>query len=94
MSILRRITSSTIVAIILLLLSTGFTAHADEQGHKEHGRKMVFVHSMVTNQDYQGDTDPTQEAKIVAYEKEIQQAQSPALPPQRSAPSTGCSRSG
>ena len=36
MSILRRITHSTIVPIALVL-SIGFTAHADE-----HGRKMVF----------------------------------------------------
>jgi fibronectin type 3 domain-containing protein len=34
---------------------------------------------MVTNQDYQGDTDPTQEAKIAAYEREIQQAQAAGI---------------
>jgi glucan endo-1,3-alpha-glucosidase len=38
-------------------------------------QKMVFAHYMVTNQDYQGDTDPTGELKIAAYEREIQQAQ-------------------
>jgi CARDB len=38
-------------------------------------QRLVFAHYMVTNQDYQGDTDPTQEAKIAAYEREIQQAQ-------------------
>jgi glucan endo-1,3-alpha-glucosidase len=38
-------------------------------------QRMVFAHYMVTNQDYQGDTDPTGEAKIAAYEREIQQAQ-------------------
>ncbi len=38
-------------------------------------QRMVFAHYMVTNQDYQGDTDPTQELKIAAYEREIQQAQ-------------------
>lgn len=42
-------------------------------------QKMVFAHYMVTNQDYQGDTDPTQEAKISAYEKEIQQAQAAGI---------------
>jgi hypothetical protein len=36
---------------------------------------------MVTNQHYQGDTDPTQEAKIAAYEKEIKQAQAAGTPP-------------
>lgn len=38
-------------------------------------KRMVFAHYMVTNQDYQGDSDPSQEAKITAYEREIQQAQ-------------------
>src|ERR1700728_4642269 len=38
-------------------------------------QKLVFAHYMVTNQDYQGNTDPTQELKIAAYEREIQQAQ-------------------
>ena len=32
-------------------------------------QRMVFAHYMVTNQDYQGDTDPTQELKIAAYER-------------------------
>jgi hypothetical protein len=39
-------------------------------------QRMVFAHYMLTNQDYQADDDPTQERKIAAYEKEIQQAQS------------------
>jgi hypothetical protein len=34
---------------------------------------------MVTNQDYQGNTDPTQELKIAAYEREIQQAQAAGI---------------
>ncbi len=38
-------------------------------------RRMVFAHYMVTNQDYQGNTDPTGEVKVRAYMKEIQQAQ-------------------
>ncbi len=38
-------------------------------------QRMVFAHYMLTNQDYQGDTDPTQERKIDAYEREILQAQ-------------------
>jgi len=33
---------------------------------------------MLTNQDYQADNDPTQEKKIAAYEREIEQAR--ALP--------------
>ncbi len=39
-------------------------------------QRMVFAHYMLTNQDYQADDDPTQEKKIAAYEREIQQAQS------------------
>ena len=42
-------------------------------------QRMVFAHYMVTNQDYQGNTDPTQEAKIAAYEREIQQAQAAGI---------------
>ena len=38
-------------------------------------QRMVFAHYMLTNQDYQGDTDPTQELKIAAYEREIREAQ-------------------
>jgi hypothetical protein len=37
-------------------------------------QRMVFAHYMLTNQDYQGDTDPTQEAKIAAYQREIREA--------------------
>lgn len=37
-------------------------------------QRMVFAHYMLTNQDYQADNDPTQEAKIAAYEREIEQA--------------------
>lgn len=37
-------------------------------------QRMVFAHYMLTNQDYQGDSDPTQEAKIAAYEREIRKA--------------------
>jgi glucan endo-1,3-alpha-glucosidase len=37
-------------------------------------QRMVFAHYMLTNQDYQADDDPSQEAKIAAYEREIQQA--------------------
>lgn len=42
-------------------------------------QRMVFAHYLVTNQDYQGDTDPTQELKITAYQKEIQQAQAAGI---------------
>lgn len=38
-------------------------------------QRMVFAHYMLTNQDYQGDSDPTQELKIAAYEREIREAQ-------------------
>lgn len=53
-------------AAIALLAASTLTAQQ---------RRMVFAHYMVTNQDYQGDDDPTQEKKIAAYEREIQQAQ-------------------
>ncbi len=42
-------------------------------------QRKVFAHYLVTNQDYQGDTDPTQEAKITAYEREIRQAQAAGI---------------
>ncbi len=45
------------------------------QSHAQ-GEHMVFAHYMVTNQDYVGDDGQNQEAKISAYEREIQQAQS------------------
>ena len=38
-------------------------------------QRLVFAHYMLTNQDYQADSDPTQELKIAAYEREIRQAQ-------------------
>jgi glucan endo-1,3-alpha-glucosidase len=38
-----------------------------------HAQRKVFAHYMLTNQDYQGDTNA--EAKIAAYEREIRQAQ-------------------
>ncbi len=38
-------------------------------------QRMVFAHYMLTNQDYQEDTDPTQELKIAAYQREIREAQ-------------------
>lgn len=37
-------------------------------------QRMVFAHYMLTDQDYQADDDPTQEKKIAAYEREIEQA--------------------
>lgn len=37
-------------------------------------QRLVFAHYMLTYQDYQADTDPTQEAKIASYEREIEQA--------------------
>ena len=38
-------------------------------------QRLVFAHYMLTNQDYQGDSDPTQELKIASYEREIREAQ-------------------
>jgi glucan endo-1,3-alpha-glucosidase len=38
-------------------------------------QRMVFADYMMALQDYQGDTDPTQEAKIASYEREIREAQ-------------------
>ena len=58
---------SLIAAIVIFYL---FVNVADAKT-----QRMVFAHYMVTNQDYQGDTDPTQEAKIAAYQQEIRQAQ-------------------
>jgi glucan endo-1,3-alpha-glucosidase len=58
--------------IPVLVLALGLWAPAVAQ-------KMVFAHYMVTNQDYQGNTDPTQELKIAAYEREIQQAQAAGI---------------
>jgi glucan endo-1,3-alpha-glucosidase len=58
--------------IPVLILALGLAAPAGAQ-------KMVFAHYMVTNQDYQGNTDPTQELKIAAYEREIQQAQAAGI---------------
>ena len=49
-----------------VLLSTAAAAPA---------QRMVFAHYMLTNQDYQGDSDPTQELKIAAYQREIREAQ-------------------
>jgi glucan endo-1,3-alpha-glucosidase len=56
----------TFLAIPALLLA-GASCHAQQ--------RMVFAHYMLANQDYQGDTDPTQEAKIASYEREIREAQ-------------------
>jgi len=38
-------------------------------------QRLVFAHYMLTNQDYQDDSDPTQELKIASYEREIREAQ-------------------
>jgi hypothetical protein len=59
-------------ALVLVIMLGGWCAPAMAQ-------RMVFAHYMVTNQDYQGNTDPTQEAKIAAYEREIQQAQAAGI---------------
>ena len=42
-------------------------------------QRTVFAHYMVTNQDYQADTDSTQEAKILAYQREIKEAQAAGI---------------
>lgn len=36
-------------------------------------QRMVFAHYMVTNQDYLGGNGHNEEAKIVAYEREIRE---------------------
>jgi hypothetical protein len=41
---------------------------------RAEAQRVVFAHYMLTNQDYQADSDPTQEKKIAAYEREIEQA--------------------
>lgn len=38
-------------------------------------QRLVFAHYMLTNEDYQGDSDSTQELKIASYEREIREAQ-------------------
>ena len=58
--------------LVLVIMLGGWCAPALAQ-------RMVFAHYMVTNQDYQGSSDPTQEAKIAAYEREIQQAQAAGI---------------
>jgi len=60
------------IVLIGALLLTLASRHAQAQ-------RTVFAHYLVTNQDYQGDTDATQEAKIAAYEREIQQAQAAGI---------------
>ncbi len=57
---------STLICSIILLLFVSRNAS---------GERLVFAHYMLTNQDYQADTDATQELKIAAYEREIKQAQ-------------------
>src|SRR5579875_3338646 len=52
-------------AAVLLVLLCGASCRA---------QRMVFAHYMLTNQDYQADDDATQELKIAAYEREIEQA--------------------
>ena len=42
-------------------------------------QRMVFAHYMLTNQDYQGDSDPTQELKIASYQREIREAQAAGI---------------
>lgn len=63
------------MAIAVLAACSAITSCAVDG--KKH--RMVFAHYLVTNQDYQGDTDATQEAKIAAYEKEIRQAQAAGI---------------
>jgi hypothetical protein len=52
--------------LVLALLLCGSSA----------AQRLVFAHYLLTDQDYQADNDPTQEAKIAAYEREIEQARS------------------
>ena len=42
-------------------------------------QKIVLAHYLLTNQDYQNDSDPTQELKIAAYQREIRQAQAAGI---------------
>ena len=61
---------SVLLGVALIALTSPAQAPSRErQGH------MVFAHYMVTNQDYVGDDGQNEEAKIAAYEREIQQAQ-------------------
>ncbi len=63
---LQRITRIGFAGLVVLL-SCAAPCHATE--------RMVFAHYMLTNQDYQGDGDPTQELKVAAYEREMREAQ-------------------
>src|ERR1700735_3105446 len=53
--------------VVLALLGMSLLA-----GGKASAQRMVFAHYMLANQDYQSNTSP--EAKIAAYEREIQEA--------------------
>lgn len=60
-----------VFAVIAILLAW--------QAAPSRAQRTVFAHYMITNQDYQGDTDPTGELKVAAYEREIQQAQAAGI---------------
>ncbi|HVZ83484.1 MAG TPA: endo-1,3-alpha-glucanase family glycosylhydrolase [Terracidiphilus sp.] len=59
-----------LLALAVLVLGCGSGALS-----RCYAQRLVFAHYMLTNQDYAADDDPTQEKKIAAYEREIQQAQ-------------------
>lgn len=63
----RALLRAAFALAVLSILFAGASAGA---------QRLVFAHYMLTNQDYQADTDPMQEAKIAAYQREIREAQS------------------
>lgn len=66
--LLARVTWHALLPCLILLTAASASA-----------QRMVFAHYMLTNQDYQGDSDPTQELKIAAYEREIREAQAAGI---------------
>ena len=64
----------TVLLILISLLGAAARAQTPASTPVAQGRT-VFAHYMVTNEDYQDDSDPTQEKKIASYQREIRQAQ-------------------
>jgi len=67
-----------LATLLLLFTSTVVTAQTPAPSSRPEPatqERTVFAHYMVTNQDYQDDSDPTQEKKIASYEREMRQAQ-------------------
>ena len=66
----RRFFCASDAARVALLLGAIFSVTL-----RAPAQRLVFAHYMLANQDYQGDSDASQELKIAAYEREIREAQ-------------------